>query len=437
MLAGVILIIAYVILVTSPLLLVTALRLYSPNELPYEIARSFALSAFAILCLQPSLVARLKWIERPFGMDILSRFHKSMGIFLTILLLSHPPLLALGGGGWSLITSLEQPWYVWLGKLGLLALVIHICTSVFSSRLGLTFEQWRRIHYIIPPLIIALVFVHSWETGDDLKEWPVRVLWITFLLVAFAAYTYHKILKPILLSRHPYRVVEVKQEIHNVWTVKLAPPEGEALYDYYPGQFHFITFHRGRNLPVEEHHWTISSSPAQKEFISSTIKESGDFTSTIGLTKPGDEAVIQGPFGRFSYVLHPEDNDMVFIAGGIGITPFMGMIRYMRDMKADLRVLILYANRSEKDVVFYDELAQMEVGEKPQLAVIHVLSNPGIAWAGEKGHVDREKIERHVGPVGGKAFYVCGPPPMSAKIIDTLRAMGVPYGQIRREIFSL
>ena len=341
MLSGVILIIAYVILVTSPLLLVTALRLYSPNELLYEIARSFGLSAFAILCLQPVLVARLKWIERPFGMDILSRFHKSMGVFLAILLLSHPPLLALGGGGWSLITSLEQPWYIWLGKLGLLTLVIHICTSVFSSRLGLTFEQWRRVHYIIPPFIIALVFVHSWETGDDLKEWPVRALWMAFLLVAFAAYIYHKILKPILLSRHPYRVVEVKQETHNVWTVKLAPPEGEALYDYYPGQFHFITFHRGRNLPVEEHHWTISSSPAQKEFVSSTIKESGDFTSTIGLTKPGDGAMIQGPFGRFSYVLHPEDNDMVFIAGGIGITPFMGMIRYMQDMKADLRVLVL------------------------------------------------------------------------------------------------
>jgi predicted ferric reductase len=112
--------------------------------------------------------------------------------------------------------QLKQHRYVWLGKLGLLALVIHICISVFSSRLGLTFEQWRRIHYIIPPLIISLVFVHSWETGDDLREWPVGVLWIAFLLVAFAAYTYHTILKPVLLSRHPYRVVEIKQEIHNV-----------------------------------------------------------------------------------------------------------------------------------------------------------------------------------------------------------------------------
>jgi predicted ferric reductase len=437
MLAGMILAIAYAIVVISPLLLVIALHLHSPNELPYEIARSFGLSAFAILCLQPVLVARLKWIERPFGMDILSRFHKSMGIFLAIVLLSHPPLLALGGGGWSLITSLEAPWYIWLGKFGLLVLVVHVCISVFSSRLGLTFEQWRRIHYILAPLIIALAFVHSWETGDDLKELPVRVLWIAFALVSLTAYSYHKIFKPNLLARHPYRVVEVKQEIHNVWTVKLAPPVDEVIYDYYPGQFHFITFYRGRNLPLEEHHWTISSSPVQKEFIGSTIKESGDFTSTIGLTRPDDRALIQGPFGRFSYVLHPEDKDMVFIAGGIGITPFMSMLRCMRDTKADLDVSLLYANRSEKDIVFSDELAQIESGERPRLTVVHVLSNPGTDWPGEKGYVDRDKIERHVGTLDGKTFYVCGPPPMSAKIIETLLSMGVSYSRIRIEIFSL
>lgn len=97
MLAAVVPVVAYVIIVASPLLLVTALGLHSPNALIYEIARSFALSAFAIVCLQPVLVARLKWIERPFGMGILSRFHKSMGIFVTILLLSHPSFLVLGG----------------------------------------------------------------------------------------------------------------------------------------------------------------------------------------------------------------------------------------------------------------------------------------------------------------------------------------------------
>ncbi len=435
--SGLVLIVGYFSIIISPLLILLTLRVGSPNETIYEIARSFALSAFPILALQPVLVARLKWIESPFGMDILSRFHKSMGIFATILVISHPPLLAIGGGGLPLLVSFQQPWYIWLGKIGLLLLLIHTCISLFASKLGLRFEQWRRIHYVLAPLIIVLAFVHSFETGDDLKLFPLQALWIFILTMAIAAYCYHKILKPMCLAREPYRVVDVQQETHNVWTVKLIPPEGKTVYKYLPGQFQFITLHRGRNLPLEEHHWTISSSPTQKGSVTSTIKESGDFTSTIGQTKPGDTAIVQAPFGRFSHILHPEDKDFVFLAGGIGITPFMGMLRYMRDTKSDLNVTLLYANQSEADIVFRNELREMENSDKPRLKVMHVLSRPDSDWIGERGYIDREKLQRLIGPVTGKSFYVCGPPPMRIKLIDTLQEMGVSYEHIRTEIFSL
>ncbi len=437
MISGLVLILAYFIVAISPLLILLKLHVGTPNETIYEIARSLALSGFVILALQPVLVARLKWIERPFGMDILSRFHKSMGLFATLLLISHPPLLVLGGGGLPLIVSLDQPWYILLGKAGLLLLVIHTFVSEYSSTLGLKFEQWRRIHYILAPLIIILVFIHSFETGDDLKLFPMQLLWVILLIVAIAAYSYHKILKPAFLARNPYRVADVQQETQNVWTVKLVPPEGKPIYDYFPGQFQFITFQRGKDLPVEEHHWTISSSPTQKAFVTSTIKESGDFTSTIGLTKPGDTAVVQAPFGRFSHVFHPEDKDIVFLAGGIGITPFMSMLRYMRDTKSDLNVILLYGNKYEADIVFRNELAEMEASQIPRLRVIHVLSNPESDWPGERGHIDREKLERLVGSITTRTFYVCGPPGMRIKLIDTLRKMEVPHEHIRTEIFTL
>ena len=99
----------------------------------------------------------------------------------------------------------------------------------------------------------------------------MQVLWVILLAAAAAAYIYHKIIIPARLRRSPYRVVDVQPEAPKVWTVKLAPPEGEALYAYQPGQFHFITFNRGPNLPAEEHHWTISSSPTQKGFVSSIV----------------------------------------------------------------------------------------------------------------------------------------------------------------------
>ena len=417
------------------MLLVAAPRLHSPNLLVYEIARSFGLAGFVILAMQPVLVARLKWIERPFGMDMLSRFHKSMGIFVTAMMVSHPVLMEFGGGQ---VLGFSQPWYIWVGKAGLVLLLIHTLISVYSNRVGLTFEQWRRIHYVLAPLIIVLVFVHSMEAGDDLKLPQVQVFWVILLAAAAAAYIYHKIIIPARLRRSPYRVVDVQPEAPKVWTVKLAPPEGEALYAYQPGQFHFITFNRGPNLPTEEHHWTISSSPTQIGFVSSTIKESGDFTATIGLTKPGDTALVQGPFGRFSYTLYPKEKDFVFIAGGIGMTPLMSMLRHMRDTKAEVDVMLLYANRTEKDIVFREELAAIEAGEAPRLKVVHVLSVPEPGWNGETGYVDREKIARYLTKnMTEKAFYVCGPPAMNTKVIETLLAMGVPYPRIHTEIFSL
>jgi predicted ferric reductase len=333
---------------------------------------------------------------------------------------------------------LDQPWYIWVGRIGLVLLLVHTLISVYSNRVGLTFEQWRRIHYVLAPLIIVLVFVHSLEAGDDLKLAQVQVLWVILLAAAAAAYIYHKIIVPARLRRSPYRVVDVQPEAPKVWTVKLAPPEGEALYAYQPGQFHFITFNRGPNLPTEEHHWTISSSPTQKGFVTSTIKESGDFTSTIGLTKPGDTALVQGPFGRFSYTLYPKEKNFVFIVGGIGITPLMSMLRHMRDTKAEVDVMLLYANRTEKDIVFREELAAIEAGDAPRLKVVHILSEPEPGWNGETGYVDREKIARYLSSnMSENAFYVCGPPAMNTKVIETLLAMGVPYPRIHTEIFSL
>ena len=96
----------------TPLLLVAAPRLHSPNLLVYEIARSFGLAGFVILAMQPILVARLKWIERPFGMDMLSRFHKSMGIFVTVMMAVSPDF----DGIWRRPGSRLQPALVYLGR---------------------------------------------------------------------------------------------------------------------------------------------------------------------------------------------------------------------------------------------------------------------------------------------------------------------------------
>ncbi len=433
---SIVLIALYVLVVAFPLILAVIVNPGHGGNFFYEIGKNFVLIGLTILAFQIILSGRFKWLERPFGLDVLIRFHKHMALLAITILLLHPIFLVVGGAGYDLVIGMDKPWYLWLGRIALGLLLINAVLTRFQSSWRIKFEKWRVMHDVLAPVIIVFGYVHSWNIGSDLYNTPMRILWIILPLISIALFVFHRFVRPFILSRHPYKVIDVKEEAEKVWSVKMAPPKGHHVFDYLPGQFGFITFHRREGLPVEEHHWTISSSPYEKGYVSSTIKALGDFTATMGETKAGDTAVIHAPFGRFSNVLHPDERSLVFIAGGVGITPIMGMLRYMRDTKSDLPVALLYANRRETDIVFKNELEEIEKGGHPVLKVVHVLSKPGESWNGETGFIDRDTIQKYCGEVKDKGFYLCGPPGLVDKTIKNLRGLGVNDKHIHVEIFS-
>ncbi len=426
---------AYALVVLTPLAVVGILRPPSDHGFIYTIGKNLALVAFTIMAMQFVLAARLRWIERPFGFDMMFRFHKAMAVVAFALILSHPVLLALGGNGWSVVFNPQISWHIWLGRIALILLWVHIWLAIFRFVLRFEYQAWRVIHNVAALLVFPFAFVHSYKAGGDMQLGVLKAVWIALFAAGLAAYAWHRLVRPRLLES--YTVTEVRPETKDVWTIKLAPPAGGKRYNYLPGQFHFLTFRRNPILPVEEHHWTISSSPTEPGFVSSTIKESGDFTATIGKTKSGDTALVLAPFGRFSYLLHPDERDFVFIAGGIGITPLMSMLRHMRDTQADVSVLLLYANGNEGEIVFRDELTEIERGERPRLKVVHVLSEASDEWQGEKGRIGGDHIRRHCGSdLEGKAFYICAPPALTDKVIRYLKDCGVKHRRIHFEYFS-
>lgn len=433
------LILGYLAAILSPLVFLSLSSPQTYHGVIYDTGRHFALLAFVILMMQVVLAARLRIVDRSFGLNNIFPFHRNMALLAGCLLLLHPFLLAWGGQKWHLVTSLDLPWYIWVGRLTLLVLLINALVATLKDRVGLKFETWRLGHDISGPLILAGALVHSWYTGGDLAaSLPLRLWWLALFVLAAGLFAYHRLVRPQLLKQHPYRVIEVKPEADRVWTLKFAPPEGRRRFDFLPGQWQFVTLRRGRALPEEEHHFTISSSPAQENYHTSTIKELGDFTGTIGQTKPGDLAVIHAPFGIFSHARRPEVQDLVYIAGGIGITPFMSNLRHMRDTRADKRVLLLYANRAEKDIAFRAELSEIEAGPSPDLNVVHVLSRPDDDWQGESGHLDQEKLRRLCGRErqDRATFYLAGPPGMLEAVISALRDLKVPDSRISVEYFT-
>ena len=391
-----------------------------------RIGNTLIFVAFPLFALQPVLAARFGPLDRAFGLDGVYIFHKTMGLTAASLLLCAAVMLASAGSA-----SMRWTWYATAVLILLLA-----STALLQRQLRLSYETWRRVHNVLALIIIMRVSVHAAVLALRSGRPESVALSVILFLAGAAAYVYHRIIGPRRRSRHAWRIESVHPETHNVWTLTFTPPEGVEPLDYLPGQFQFLTFDGGRG---EEHPFTISSGPDIPGPHTATIKGSGDFTRTIGTTvRPGDRVAVQGPFGRFSYVLHQEERDLVFIAGGIGITPIMSMLRHMKKTRADINAVLLYGNVAEQDIVFRKELEEIAAAGAPRLTVVHVLAKSVEAWKGERGFVNAETIRKYVpGDLAGKAFYLCGPPPMMAALIGSLSTMGVPPARIRFERFAL
>ncbi|MEF8787766.1 MAG: FAD-binding oxidoreductase, partial [Planctomycetota bacterium] len=398
---GVCLVVLYMLLAALPLILTYALGAGGGGSFPAVLGKSAGLMGFSLLALQVALSARLKPVDGPFGLDVVMHFHKSMAMLAGVLLLSHPLLLAVGGHGWGLF-SLWTPWYITMGKVTLALVVLVIALAVSFKKLGIEYQLWRYAHKGAI-LVVVFGFVHILWVGAGLPTAAKVCLWALFAM-AVGLFAYRN-LYVAFLGRQQYEVTDVSQESHDTWTLSLQPTDGEVPANL-PGQFMFLRLDRpGR--PSEEHPFTISSRPGQ-DHLTATIKESGDFTNTIGETRAGDGARIEAPYGRFSFAFHRPDA-FLFIAGGVGITPIHSMLDHLRRTGDERPVVLIYGNKRREDILFREELEKLPRNMK----VVHVLSQAGEDWDGYRGFITEDIIEQEAGHVLDDAHvYLCGPPPM-------------------------
>jgi predicted ferric reductase len=388
----------------------------------YITARYLALTGFILIFIQYVLSSKIRVIEKRVGLDKLFSIHKKVGVLGLILVLFHPTLLFIYNGlhGYSLLLKS-------IGTLTLLLLLIAAGAAILYAKLHLKYETWKNIHragYVIFPL----AFVHSLFLGSDLYGWsPLKILWLVLACIYVVVIIY-KIRNMIHVRRHPFQVADVVKETHDVTSLYF---EGKHR-DYKPGQFMIVQLIRNGKVS-EPHPFTISSSPT-RDRLSISVKSVGDFTSTIGDTKVSDSAYIDAPYGRFSF-LNYDAQELVFIAGGIGITPFMSMIRYIYDRKLEKNVTLIWGNKTEEDIAFRDELEKIEA-EMLSLKIVHIMSKQD-DWPGEKGYVDAEKLKKHISDFQKSQFLICGPPVMMMSVVKALRSIGVPKKRIHYERFAL
>ena len=262
------------------------------------------------------------------------------------------------------------------------------------------------------------------------------MFWSLLVATALAGWSYRYLREWHQHHAGKYIVARVIAEASNTWTLVLTPDDSRGIPAHLPGQFAFIEPKNGPGAG-EEHPFTIASSPEQME-LAFTIRAAGDFTSRIEEFAIGTKVIVHGPFGRFSANLYPEESELVFIAGGVGITPFLSMLRSMRYQGTTRPVTILHACRNEQDLLMQRELTEMAEASAGVLRVVHILSSPGKSWQGFRGHINREFIQQQVYELSDRTgFYVCGPPGMMNAAESDLRKLGITKGRIHTERFAL
>ena len=176
--------------------------------------------------------------------------------------------------------------------------------------------------------------------------------------------------------------------------------------------------------------YSISSPPNQIAYYDITIRRvDNGFVSSYLLdqVKVGDILQSTGPAGQFYYNPLIHGKDLVFLAGGSGVTPFMSMIREVTDRMLDRKIHLLYGCRSPQEAIFHQELLELAAAYA-NFSYDLVISDPVSDYEGLTGLIDADLILSRIGSVEGKTFFICGPQEMYAFTNSGLKKLGVPTG---------
>jgi predicted ferric reductase len=399
-----------------------------------EFSVALGFIGMSLMGTQFALVARFRSVAAPFGEDAVVQFHRQMSYVATLFIIAHPVILFVADTELlSLLNVLEAPPRARFAVASVLLLVLVMVTSIWKSRLGLSYETWHVLHVLLPPLAVVTALVHMILVDHYLDSPWKRVLWAVMTAAFVGLLAWVRILRPLQRRRHPWEVVSVAPRQGGVSTVTLRPV-GHDGFAFAAGQFGWLFVDRSP-FALTSHPFSFSGSAERADgTVEMSIKAVGDFTSTVHTLQPGSRAYLDGPHGVFT-IDRNEGPGFVLVAGGIGVAPLLSMLRTAR-VRGDRRpFLLFYANRRFEDAAFTEELD--ELVDHLDLEVVHVVQEPPDGWAGETGFVDDELLRRRLPERYERLqHFICGPPPMMDALEDSLSRIGVPAERIHSERLS-
>lgn len=347
--------------------------------------------------------------------------HHRMANVAFVFLLFHPILLATR---WIPQDIAKVFWYflpvhrrlaVDFGSWSLWGLIILMLLTLVIK---LPYDKWKLTHKFMGVVFIFGV-IHLFTLDDLSTASPLLYLFLLIVSVAaIAAWIYKSFLLEHVLEKPKFEVANVDRLSDQVMEIEL---EAEDAITFTPGQFYFFSF-IAPDITREAHPYTVCSAPGQKQ-IKIMVKALGDYTRNLYRSlESGAIALLEGPYGRFDY--RQESKNQVWIAGGVGIAPFLSWIRNMKEQDSDIKTDLYYCVNTEEEAVFLNEFKEFE--KQSTGFNIHLVC------ADREGFLDA----RDISDLKQKAVYICGPRQMRKKLLKEFKRMNVPKEDIHYEDFD-
>ena len=437
LLSGLVWIFLYLGFCLAPLALVIGQENPPGRSFLVEFSVALGFVGLSVLALQFALIARFQTVAAPFGIDALLKYHVQITFFGLGFALAHPILLFVADAKYlPLLNLVTAPWRARFAFASVVFLLVLVVLSVWRRRLRVRYEVWHISHGILAVAVVLFALLHASLVGFYVVGVVRHLVYDVYIGGLIFLLLWIRVISSLLRYRRPWTVIEVRAEYGDANTLVVAPV-GHPGFRFDPGQFGWIAVGRSP-FSITQHPFSFSSAADTPEggAISITIKAAGDFTRLIPSVRPGTRVYLDGPHGVFS-MDRRQAPGYVFIAGGVGVTPFHSMLLTMRE-RGDVRpVTLFYASPRWDDVILRDQLAELDEA-MPNLTLVHVLSRPDPAWGGERGRISAELLRRHLPAQFRRYEYlICGSTQMMDAMEDALVEVGVPPSHISSERFDM
>lgn len=434
--AAAVLLVAYVAIAALPVVLAWA-RGLPPRPWLDELSSALAMTSLMILAVEFALSGRIRTVSSPVGIDAAMRMHQLLARPALLYLLVHPMMytLPLADRPWDdthAATLALTPAATLTGLAAWVLLMLLVPAAIFRDRIPYRYETWRLSHALGAAALMALGLHHALDAGRYSGAAPLSWLWWLAAALCALALANVWLIRPIAMSRRPWRVTRLERIAPRTWTLALRA-DGHDGGSFRAGQFAWIK--AGSAWRLADHPFSIASAPGRLPEIEFLIKEAGDFTGALPDTvAPGARVFLDAPYGNFT-LAGRNGEGLMLIAGGAGLAPVMSLLREMATRGERRPVVLVVGNRIAEQIVFADELREM--AGRLDLTVHQVLGEPPTGWSGLVGRLDADTL-RPLLPVQAPErwlYFVCGPTPMIDSVEEALDRAGVPLAQIVAERF--